>query len=71
MALRFGPKQAIDAFLPAQDATPDAKLTDPREPPHPDPKAAAEETPSTGANASAPAAKRPFSHFAPGRRARS
>ena len=42
MALRFGPKQAIDAFLPAADA--DVNPSDPREPPHPDPDPSIEES---------------------------
>lgn len=67
MALRFGPKQAIDAFLPAPAAetTPvaDTQKPDPREPPHPDQDAAVEAR-STAPRPDPP--ERPFGRSAPG-----
>ena len=61
MALRFGPKQAIDAFLPPLSEDAGDSLPDPREPPHPMAKEPVE------AALNARPVKGPFNHVAPGR----
>jgi len=64
MALRFGPKQAIDAFLPAPAADAAGLSSDPREPPHPDKDAPVAAQPS---EPKPDPAERPFRRFAPRR----
>ena len=67
MALRFGPKQAIDAFLPAQDARPDGTLADPREPPHPEANPPVQPGRGSESKVSAQAVQRRFSQIVPAR----
>jgi hypothetical protein len=67
MALRFGPKQAIDAFLPAQDGSPDGTRSDPREPPHPEANPPVEPGRALESKVSAQAVQPSFSQIAPAR----
>ena len=61
MALRFGPKQAIDAFLLPLSEDPEGSVPDPREPPHPDPNLAAADRDAFGVQRRARADQRPVS----------
>ncbi len=67
MALRFGPKHAIDAFLPAQETSPDGALSDPREPAHPEANPPVEPGQALESKVSAQAVQPSFSQIAPAR----